>query len=156
QGLELDSLITTEETRREAEAYTQEATDRAIHGVGRRVRKDRTLVDVEILAVPVVVNDEKIGLMALYHDITELLNARQDAEADERAKSQFVASMSHELRTPLSAIIGYSELPREEAEDKQLPSFTGDLDKIRGAGRHLLMLINDVLDLSKIEAGRVE
>jgi len=155
-GQELDPLITTEATRREAEAYTHEATDRAIHGTGRRVRKDRTLVDVEILAVPVVVGGERVGLMALYHDITELLKARHDAESADRAKTQFLASMSHELRTPLNAIIGYSELLREEAEDRQLPSFAGDLDKIRGAGRHLLSLINDVLDLSKIEAGRVE
>ena len=155
-GQELDPLITTEETRREAESYTIQATDHAIHGVGRRVRKDRTLVDVEILAVPVVVRGERVGLMALYHDITELLKAREDAEAADRAKTQFLASMSHELRTPLNAIIGYSELLREEAVDRSLPDFTGDLDKIRGAGRHLLALINDVLDLSKIEAGRVE
>jgi PAS domain S-box-containing protein len=155
-GRELDPLITTEATRREAEAYTAEATDRALHGTGRRLRKDGTLVDVEILAVPVVVRDERVGLMALYHDITELLKARQDAEAADLAKTQFLASMSHELRTPLNAIIGYSELLREEAEDRKLPSFTADLDKIRGAGRHLLSLINDVLDLSKIEAGKVD
>jgi len=155
-GNELDPLITTEATRREAIAYTQAATDRAIHGTGRRVRKDRTLVDVEILAVPVVVKGERVGLMALYHDITELLRARSDAESASRAKSQFLANMSHELRTPLNAILGYAELLQEEAQDRSVPEFVPDLDRIRFAGRHLLTLINDVLDLSKIEAGKVE
>jgi PAS domain S-box-containing protein len=155
-GAELDPLITSEATRKEAEAYTQEATDRAIHGTGRRLRKDRTMVDVEILAVPVIVEGERVGLMALYHDITELLSARRDAEAANVAKSQFLANMSHELRTPLNAIIGYSELLREEAEDRGAADFVPDLAKITHAGTHLLSLINDVLDLSKVEAGRID
>jgi signal transduction histidine kinase/DNA-binding response OmpR family regulator len=82
--------------------------------------------------------------------------ARSDAEEANSAKSQFLANMSHELRTPLNAIIGYSEMLREEAEDAEQGQFIGDIDKITTAGRHLLMLVNDILDLSRIEAGKVE
>ncbi len=71
-----------------------------------------------------------------------------------RTKSQFLANMSHELRTPLNAILGYSEMLKEEAEDLDQQSLIPDLDKINSAGKHLLALINDILDLSKIEAGK--
>jgi len=77
-------------------------------------------------------------------------------EVANRHKSEFLANMSHELRTPLNAIIGYSEMLREEAEDTSAAAFVPDLRKIHGAGRHLLELINAVLDLSKIEAGKME
>ncbi len=82
--------------------------------------------------------------------------AQRDAEAASLAKSQFLANMSHELRTPLNAIISYSELLSEEAQDAGNDATVADAAKIVRAGKHLLSLINDVLDLSKVEAGRME
>jgi PAS domain S-box-containing protein len=86
----------------------------------------------------------------------ELQRAKQAAEDANKAKSAFLASMSHELRTPLNAIIGYGEMVQEEAADMGAVALLPDLHKIHTAGRHLLGLINDVLDLSKIEAGKME
>jgi signal transduction histidine kinase/ActR/RegA family two-component response regulator len=85
----------------------------------------------------------------------ELLKAKHAAEEANRAKSTFLANMSHELRTPLNAIIGYSEMLEEETRDTGKVENVQDLKKIQSAGKHLLSLINDVLDLSKIEAGKM-
>jgi signal transduction histidine kinase/CheY-like chemotaxis protein len=85
----------------------------------------------------------------------ELLKAKHAAEEASRAKSTFLANMSHELRTPLNAIIGYSEMLEEETRESGKSDSVQDLRKIQSAGKHLLSLINDVLDLSKIEAGKM-
>jgi len=85
-----------------------------------------------------------------------LERARDAADAANQAKSAFLANMSHELRTPMNAILGYSEMLIEEAEDLEQEDFIPDLKKIHQSGTHLLALINDVLDLSKIESGKME
>ena len=86
----------------------------------------------------------------------EVAKAKDAAETANRTKSLFLANMSHELRTPLNAIVGYSEMLQEEAVERKLEDFGADLQKISISGRHLLGLINDILDLSKIEAGKME
>src|SRR6202011_450567 len=97
--------------------------------------------------------------------VLAIQNARLFSEIEEKGreleqasqhKSRFLASMSHELRTPLNAIIGVSEMMREDAQDLNREDALEPLDRVLGAGRHLLALINDILDLSKIEAGRME
>ena len=103
------------------------------------------------------------GFTIVYVDITELHQrqrelelARDEAQRATQVKSEFLANMSHELRTPLNAIIGYAQILQEDAEDTGQADFLPDLKKIESAGNHLLGLINGILDLSKIEAGRME
>ena len=121
--------------------------------------------------IPVQSRDELGDLANTFNHMGESLRSAQvelrqrqrdlevltdQAQSANRAKSQFLANMSHELRTPMNAIIGYSEMLTDEAEDQGLQRFVPDLKKIRTAGKQLLALINDILDLSKIEAGKVE
>jgi len=103
-----------------------------------------------------MVKQLRISFSILEAKNEEAQHAREEAEEANKAKSMFVANMTHELRTPLNAIIGYSEMLQEEAEDIGGHELVPDLQKIVRAGRHLLALVNDVLDFAKVEAGRME
>ena len=117
---------------------------------------------VEVTLHNLLENPAVGGIVVNLRDATErkqmegLAKEKDAAEAASKAKSAFLASMSHELRTPLNAIIGYSEMLAEDAEADGLDNMTPDLNKIRSAGKHLLELINAVLDISKIEAGKMD
>ena len=125
-------------------------------------RQDGAWRAMDVRAVPIMDDDTVREWVGTHTDITERrlaeeeLNAAKDAaEAANKAKSQFLANMSHELRTPLSAVIGYAEMIEEEASESGDAGLLGDVGKIKFNARHLLSLINDVLDLSKIEADRM-
>jgi adenylate cyclase len=117
---------------------------------------ERRTADGGIVGVFSDITDLKDRELQLGQLVDRLAEARDVADQANRTKSTFLANMSHELRTPLNAIIGYSEILQEDVADLGQQSLVADLKKIEGAGRHLLGLINDILDLSKVEAGRMD
>jgi len=161
RGCHLDDLVSTPEYRAEASTYSTLAQEgEIIQATTRRRRKDDSLVDVEVLGAPVVLEDRKVGFFGLYLDITErkqameaLEQARAAAEAANQAKSAFLATMSHEIRTPMNAIIGMTGLLLDTDLTLEQSEYA---ETVRSSSDALLTIINDILDFSKIEAGKLE
>ncbi len=126
----------------------------AIGGLGVAIEGEHHFTDTEVALLETFA-DQAVIAIENARLFKELQEKTEELEVASQHKSEFLANMSHELRTPLNAIIGYSELLQEEAEDLGDEDYLPDLQKIRTAGQHLLTLIGGVLDLSKIEAGRM-
>ena len=153
-GRTIEDLVLGETDRDEGlEISRQAMTVGRAHRITQRLRKDGTPVDVELMLVPLTVDGSHVGFLGIYHDVTELQRARQEAEAATQAKSAFLATMSHEIRTPMNAVIGMTDLLLGTELTGEQREFA---EVVRSSGDALLHVIDDILDYSKIEAGKLD
>lgn len=161
RGKFINDLIVSLEFKEEAETYSEETRGGGqISKESYRKKKDGTIVYVQIVGIPVTVNDKTVGIYGMYVDLThrkdaeeKMKMAKELAEQSDRLKSEFLAQMSHEVRTPLNAVLNYSSLIKSEFEDKLTEEYLEVFDGLEHEGKRITRTIDSILNLSQLHTG---